>query len=108
MRLKMVTIDPCKRLMTIRTQLIPAMLTGAIENASSDIKTAIEITLPSLEEKCHNLAEKCMKESPDCGKDNELCNPENIKKVFSLTRERLENIWKEREMQGKETKSAFL
>jgi len=94
--------------MAIRTQLIPAMLTGAIENTSSDIKTAIEITLPSLEEKCRDLAEKCMKESPDCGKDNELCNPENIKKIFSLTRERLEKIWKEREMQGKETKSAFL
>jgi len=104
----MVTIDPCKRLMAIRTQLIPAMLTGAIENTSSDIKTAIEITLPSLEEKCRDLAEKCMKESPDCGKDNELCNPENIRKIFSLTRERLEKIWKEREMQGKETKSAFL
>jgi len=104
----MVTIDPCKRLMTIRTQLIPAMLTGAIENTSSDIKTAIEITLPALEEKCHDLAEKCTKKSPGCGKDIELCNPENIKKVFSLTRERLENIWKQREMQEKGTKSAFL
>ena len=104
----MVTIDPCKRLMTIRTQLIPAMLKGAIENTSSDIKIAIEITLPSLEEKCRDLAEKCTKKSPDCGKDNELCNPENIKKVFSLTRERLEKIWKERELRGKETTGPFL
>ena len=104
----MVTIDPCKRLMTIRTQLIPAMLTGAIENTSSDIKIAIEITLPSLEEKCRDLAEKCTKTSPDCGKDVELCNPENIRKVFSVTRERLEKIWKERNMQGKQATGPFL
>jgi hypothetical protein len=103
----MVTIDPCKRLMTIRTQLIPAMLKGAIENTSSDIKTAIEITLPSLEEKCRDLAAKCTKKSPDCGKDIELCNPDNVKRVFSLTKERLENIWKAREMNEKETKNAF-
>lgn len=103
----MVTIDPCKRLMTIRTQLIPAMFTGAIENTSSDIKIAIELTLPSLEEKCHELAEKCTKRSPDCAKDIELCNPENIKKVFSLARERLENIWKQREMQEQEKESAL-
>ena len=104
----MVTIDPCKRLKTIRTQLLPAMLTGAIENTSSDIKTAIEITLPSLEEKCRDLAEKCTKTSPDCGKDIELCNSENIKKVFSLTKERLEKIWKEREKLGKGTPSPSL
>jgi hypothetical protein len=88
--------------MTIRTQLIPAMLTSAIENTSSDIKIAIELTLPSLEEKCRGLAEKCTKESPACGKDIELCNPENIRKVFSLTRERMEKIWKERDMREKE------
>ncbi len=103
----MVTIDPCKRLMTIRTQLIPAMLAGAIENTSSDIKIAIEITLPSLEEKCRDLAEKCTKRTPDCRKDIELCTPENIRKVFSLTKERLEKIWKEREMRGEETRSAL-
>jgi hypothetical protein len=43
----MVTIDPCKRIMTIRTQLIPAMLTGAIENTCSDIKIAIETVSPN-------------------------------------------------------------
>jgi hypothetical protein len=87
--------------MTIRTQLIPAMFTGALENTSADIKIAIEITLPALEEKCRDLAQKCTKSSPDCRKDIELCNPENIKRVFSLTRERLEKIWEERERQGK-------
>ena len=104
----MVTIDPCKRLMTIRTQLIPAMFTGALENTCSDIKIAIEITLPALEEKCHDLAQKCTKSSPNCGRDIELCNPEIARKVFSLTRERLEKIWKQREMQEKGTKSALL
>ncbi|MCX9083890.1 MAG: hypothetical protein OIN87_03710 [Candidatus Methanoperedens sp.] len=104
----MVTIDPCKRLKTIRTQLIPAMLTGAIENTSSDIKTAIEITLPTLEEKCHDLAEKCTKQSPGCGDEIELCNPEIVRKVFSLTKERLEMIWKEREKQGKGASSSSL
>lgn len=104
----MVTIDPCKRLMTIRTQLIPAMFTGALENTCSDIKIAIEITLPALEEKCRDLALKCTKSSPDCPKDIELCNPEIARKVFSLTRERLEKIWKAREMNEKETKRAFL
>jgi len=94
--------------MTIRTQLIPAMLTGAIENTSADIKIAIEITLPSLEEKCRDLAEKCTKSSPDCGKDVELCNTENIRKVFAETREKLDKIWKQREGREKETPGAFL
>lgn len=104
----MVTIDPCTRLKTIRLQLIPTIITNATENISPDIKTAIELSLLSLEEKCHDLAEKCTKTSPDCGKDIELCNPENINKAFAQTRERLENIWKKQEKEGKETKSAFL
>ena len=54
----MVTIDPCTRLKVIKTQLIPAILTSARENTTSDIKTAIELNLPSLEENCYKLAEK--------------------------------------------------
>jgi hypothetical protein len=104
----MVIVDPCKRLMTIRTQLIPAMLKGAIENTCSDIRIAIEITLPSLEEKCRDLAEKCTKKSPDCEKEIELCNPEISRKVFSQTREILEKIWKQREMQGEQAASHSL
>jgi hypothetical protein len=77
------------------------MFTGALENTCSDIKIAIEITLPALEEKCRDLAEKCTKSSPNCRKDIELCNPEISRKVFSLTKERLEKIWEERERQGK-------
>ncbi len=93
----MVTIDPCTRLKTIRTQLIPSILTSARENTTSDIKTAIELNLPSLEENCYKLAEKCEKESPECRKDIELCNPENIKKIFAETREKLEKIWVEKQ-----------
>ncbi len=99
----MVTIDPCVRLKTIRTQLIPAILTGARENTTSDIRTAIELNLPSLEENCYKLAEKCGKGWPECGKDVELCNPENIKKIFAETREKLEKIWIERKKEEKKT-----
>jgi len=64
MRFLMVTTDPCSRLKVIQTQLIPAILKVLVENTSSDIKTAIEISLPDLEEKCYKLAEKCEKEYP--------------------------------------------
>jgi hypothetical protein len=74
-----VTIDPCSRLKIIKTQLIPAILRSAVENTSSDIKTAIELNLASLEEKCYKLAEKCGKKFPECGKEIELCSSENIK-----------------------------
>lgn len=92
----MVTIDPCSRLKIIKTQLIPAILTSARENTTSDIKTAIELNLPALEENCYKLAEKCEMIYPDCGKDIELCSTENIKRVFDETREKLEKIWIER------------
>ncbi|PWB54027.1 MAG: hypothetical protein C3F06_05680 [Candidatus Methanoperedenaceae archaeon] len=99
----MVTIDPCIRLKVIQSQLLPAVLKSAVENTSSDIKTAIDLNLPSLEEKCYELAEKCQKKYPDCGKEIELCKPENIKTVFIQTREKLDKIWKEQDKQGKET-----
>ena len=92
----MVTIDPCSRLKVIKTQLIPAILTSARENTTSDIKKAIELSLPSLEEKCHKLAEKCEEKFPECGNEIELCTIENIKKTFADTREKLEKIWIER------------
>ncbi len=98
----MVTIDPCTRLKIIQSQLIPAILTSARENTTSDIKAAIEINLPSLEDNCYKLAEKCEKKWPECKKEIEMCNPENIKKLFSQTREKLEKIWIEREKEGKE------
>ena len=99
----MVTLDPCKRLKIIQSQLIPAILTSARENTTSDIKTAIELNLPSLEDNCYKLVEKCEKKWPECRKEIEMCNPENIKKLFSQTKERLEKIWIEREKVGKET-----
>jgi len=98
----LVTIDPCSRLKIIKTQLIPAILRSAVENTSSDIKTAIELNLLSLEENCYKLAEKCEKKSPGCEKDIELCNPESIKKTFADTREKLEKIWIERAKMDKE------
>ncbi len=100
----MVTIDPCKRLMTIKSQLIPAILTSARENTTSDIKKAIEINLPSLEENCYKLMERCEKKWPDCRNDIELCNPENIKKLFLETREKLEKIWIERDSEREKEK----
>ena len=99
----MVTIDPCKRLKIIQSQLIPAILTSARENTTSDIKTAIELNLPTLEDNCYKLVEKCEKKWPECRKEIEMCNPENIKKLFSQTREKLEKIWIEREKEGKDT-----
>ena len=98
----MVTTDPCSRLKVIQTQLIPAILKSAVENTSSDIKTAIEISLPDLEEKCYKLAEKCEKEYPDCGKEIDLCKVENIKIFFIRTKEKLDKIWIERGKQEKE------
>ena len=102
----MVTIDPCSRLKVIQSQLIPAILRSAVENTTSDIKTSIELSLPSLEEKCHILAEKCGKSYPDCGKEIELCKVENIKTVFKQTREKLDKIWIERDKQAKESTEA--
>lgn len=102
----MVTIDPCSRLKIIKTQLIPAILRSAVENTSSDIKTAIELNLSSLEEKCYMLAEKCGEKFPGCGKDIELCSPENIKKIFADTREKLGKIWIERKKLEKEATGA--
>ncbi len=96
----MVNIDPCIRLKVIQSQLLPAILKSAVENTSSDIKTAIELNLPSLEEKCYELAEKCQKKYPECGKEIELCESENIKTVFMQTREKLDKIWIERKIQG--------
>ena len=104
----MVTIDPCIRLKVIQSQLLPAILKSAVENTSSDIKTAIELNLPSLEEKCYELAEKCQKKYPECGKEIELCESENIKTVFMQTREKLDKIWIERKMQGNESAGADL
>ena len=43
-----------------------------------NIKIAIEVNLPALEEKCLELAEKCEKKYPDCGKEIELCKVENM------------------------------
>jgi len=100
----MVTIDPCTRLKVIKTQLIPAILRSARENTTSDIKTAIELNLPSLEENCYKLAEKCENNYPDCGKEVELCSTENIKKIFAKTKEELEKIWIQRkELEKKAT-----
>jgi len=98
----LVTIDPCSRLKIVKTQLIPAILRSAIENTSSDIKTAIELNLTSLEENCYKLAEKCEKKFPGCEKDIELCSSANIKKIFADTREKLEKIWIERAKMDKE------
>ena len=98
----MVTIDPCARLKIIQSQLIPAILTSARENTTSDIKTAIELNLPSLEDNCYKLVEKCEKKWPECRKEVEMCNPENIKMLFSQTKERLEKIWVERKKEGRD------
>ena len=97
----MVTIDPCKRLETIQSQLIPAILKSAAENTSSDIKMAIEHTLPDLEEKCKNLMEKCEKKFPECGKDIELCNKARIIELFTGTRVKLDKIFEDRAKQEK-------
>ena len=102
----MVTIDPCSRLKIVKTQLIPAILRSAVENTGSDIKTAIELNLSSLEEKCYMLAEKCEKKFPGCEKDIELCSSENIKKIFADTREKLGKIWIERKKLEKEATGA--
>lgn len=96
----MVTFDPCERLKTIEKQLIPAILTSAIENTSSDIKTAILLNLPVLEDKCYRLVEKCEKKWPECNKEIEFCNRDNIKKVFIETREKLEKIWEDRKKEA--------
>jgi hypothetical protein len=67
-----------------------------------NIKIAIEVNLPALEEKCLELADKCEKKYPDCGKEIELCKVENIKTVFIRTREKVDKIWIERRKQEKE------
>jgi len=68
----MVTTDPSSRLKVIQTQLIPAIIKSAVENTSSDIRTAIEISLPDLEEKCYKLVKNVRRNIP-MWKRNDLC-----------------------------------
>ena len=100
----MVTIDPCTRLKIIQSQLIPAILTSARENTTSDIKTAIELNLPSLEDNCYKLVEKCENKWPECGKEIELCA---ILKILKSYFPRQRKDWKrsglKEKKQGKET-----
>ena len=95
----MVTLDPCTRLKTIQTQLIPAILASArYEIDTLDIKSAIETNLPNLEKNCYDLVEKCQKNWPDCGEKVELCNKERISQLFMDTRAKLEKIWDEKKI----------
>lgn len=93
----MVTLDPCKRLKTIQTQLIPAILTSArYEIDTLDLKSAIETNLPHLEKTSYDLAKKCPKTWPECGEKVEVCNKERINQLFLDTRAKLEKIWDEK------------
>ena len=103
----MVHFDPCERLKIIREQLIPSILQSAVNNTTSDIKTATEHNLPVLEKNCLMLLEKCEKEWPECKDEIELCSKENIRKVFDDTREKLKKIWIEREMRDKESEGGL-
>ncbi len=97
----MVTLDPCERLKTIKTQLIPSILSSAtFETDALDIKAAIEENLPELEVQCYKLLERCENKWPDCGKEIEMCNKEKIKELFQDTREKLEKIWEEKKKEA--------
>ncbi len=99
----MVTLDPCERLKTIKTQLIPSILSSAtLETDTLDIKAAIEETLPELEMQCYKLLDKCENKWPDCGNQIEICNREKIKELFQDTREKLKKIWEEKEKKAGE------
>lgn len=90
----MVTLDPCERLKTIKTQLIPSILSSAtLETDTLDIKAAIEENLPELEMQCYKLRDRCENKWPDCGKEIEMCSREKIQELFRDTREKLEKIW---------------
>ncbi|MCX9084774.1 MAG: hypothetical protein OIN87_08270 [Candidatus Methanoperedens sp.] len=56
---------------------------------------------PILKKKCYALADRCETKWPDCGEKIELCNKEKIKELFQETRNKLENIWEEKEKQNK-------
>ncbi len=97
----MVTFDPCERVKTIKTQLIPSILSSAtLETDTLDIKAAIEETLPELEMQCYKLLDKCENKWPDCGKQIEMCNREKIKELFQDTREKLKKIWEEKKKEA--------
>lgn len=100
----MVNLDPCERLKTIQTQLVPAMLSSAASDVDTlDIKAAIDKNLPDLERNCYELLGRCEKKFPDCAKEVELCNREKIEDLFRDTREKLEKIWEEKkENEGSE------
>lgn len=103
----MVTYDPCERLKIIREHLIPSILQSAVNNTTSDIKTATEHNLPALEKNCLMLLEKCEKKWPECKNEIELCDRNNVKKLFEETREKLKKIWIEREMRETESEGGL-
>ena len=93
----MVILDPCVRLKTIQTQLVPAIISSAASDVDTlDIKAAIEKNLPDLKRNCYELLGRCEKNYPDCAKEVELCNREKIEDLFQDTKEKLEKIWEEK------------
>jgi len=84
----MVTYDPCGRLNIIYNQLVPSILNSAENDTSDNIRKAIEHYLPKLEDKSYSLAGRC----DNCNTCS-LCKEENIRELFSDTRNKLENIW---------------
>ncbi len=84
----MVTLDPCGRLNTIYHQLVPTILINAEEDDGTDSRSAIESTIPKLEERTYILAGRCA-HSGNCG----LCQNEMIEILFQETMDTLEEIW---------------
>jgi hypothetical protein len=91
----MVIYDPCGRLNIIYKKLIPAILNSAKNDTADNIRTAIEIFLPKLEEKSYSLATNCVS-CIDCGTCS-FCNKESIQELFNETQFKLEDIWTKKE-----------
>lgn len=91
----MVMYDPCGRLNTIYNQLVPSILNSAKNDTADNIRTAIDVFLPKLEQKSYFLAEKCIT-CIDCN-TCDLCNKDNIQKLFNDTQFKLDEIWAQKE-----------
>lgn len=88
----MISIEPCKRVEIILSQMITDIVTGAKPSHQEEFKHLMDETLPILEKRTYDLAEKC-RISSGCNENTcNICNHDEIKRIFLKAHEDLEKI----------------
>lgn len=87
----MVELDPCKRLSTIKEQLLKDIIGEADPSEEEEFGRMIEQVLPDLEIKALELAARCREH----GGSEELCDEAGIRKLFEDAYRELEKKYAE-------------